>query len=84
MAKSYFIAKVYRHHTSSECVIPQAVCIALGIKPGNHVVFQWNGYGDTFGFKKFEPVGAKDGRDTEHTDQEDRSGTTPAEIGARR
>lgn len=84
MAPSYFVAKVYRHANSAECVIPQAVCIALGIRHGDHVVFQWNGYGDTFGFKKFVPVGAKDGGDREHTDHEDRGGTTPAEVGARR
>ena len=74
MAPSYFIAKVYRHCNSSECVIPQAVCIALGIKHGDHVVFQWNGYGDTFGFKKFVPVGVKKDADTRDSEQSDRSG----------
>ena len=76
MAPSYFIAKVYRHHTSNEVVIPQAVCIALGIKPGNHVVFQWNGYGNTFGFRKFVPVGAIEDADTGDSGQSDQGGQT--------
>ncbi len=81
MAPSYFIAKVYRHHTSSEVVIPQAVCIALGIKRGDHVVFQWNGSGDTFGFKKFVPVGAQDAGDTKHFNGEDQSRAAQTAFG---
>ena len=84
MAESYFIAKVYRQTHSLVIVVPQPVCVTLGLRPGNHVVLKWKNPEGVFVFEKFVPVGAKDGGDREHTDHEDRSGTTPAEIGARR
>ena len=80
MPESYFIAKLYRQHNSTVMAVPKAVMIALGLKPGNHVVLQWNNSDGKFEFSKFVPVGAKDGRDTEHTDNQDRSRAAPAEI----
>jgi hypothetical protein len=81
MAHEYFIAKLYRNHNSVVMAVPQPVTIALGLRPGNHVLLQWNGEDGKFTFQKFVPIGAKDGRDTEHTDSQDRSGATQAAVG---
>ncbi len=81
MAGSYFISKLYKQAHSVVMVVPRPVRITLGLEAGNHVVLQWNQADGNFEFRKFVPVGAKDGNDGEHSDQRDRSGATPAEIG---
>ena len=67
MAPSYFIAKLYKQHTSVVMVLPRPVQTALGLKVGNHVVLQWKNPQGTFELKKFVPVGAKAGEDNEQT-----------------
>lgn len=81
MAESYFIAKLYRQHNSTVMAVPQPVAIALGLRPGNHVVLQWNQVDGSFDFAKFVPVGAKNDSDREHTNHNDTSRATSAEIG---
>ena len=76
MAQSYFIAKLYRQHTSVVMVLPRPVQTALKLKPGNHVVLQWKNPQGTFELKKFIPVGAKEDDDNEQTDL---SGQTKSE-----
>ena len=76
MAQEYFIAKLYRQHTSVVMVLPRPVQIALNLRPGNHVVLQWKNPAGTFELKKFVPVGAKDETDTGSIDSEDPSGQT--------
>lgn len=83
MAESYFIAKVYRQHNSSVIAVPQAVCIALGLKPGDHMVFTWQNSEGRFKASKFKLEGVKDAGDSEHADSEDRSRATPAAVGGR-
>ncbi|KKM97807.1 hypothetical protein LCGC14_1164400 [marine sediment metagenome] len=74
MAESYYIAKVFRQHNSQVVTIPLPVCTALGIKPGNHVVFTWNKRSCEFDFAKFKPVGAQDERTRTDTDRTDKGG----------
>jgi len=81
MAESYFIAKLFRQHRSIVMAVPKAVAIALGLRAGNHVVLQWNQADGKFEFKKFEPVGANDGRDPKHTDSQDTSRAAQAAVG---
>lgn len=81
MAENYFIAKLYRNHNSVVMAVPQPVTIALGLRPGNHVLLQWNGEDGKFTFEKFVPIGAKDGRDIERTDSQDTSRATQAAVG---
>jgi len=76
MGESYFISKVYRQHNSLVIVLPQPVVITLGIKPGNHVVFQWKNPEGQFELKKFIPVGAKNETDTRDIGIADRGGQT--------
>ena len=68
MTQSYFIAKLYRQHTSVVMVLPRPVQTALNLKVGNHVVLQWKNPQGTFELKKFVPVGAKEGDDNEKND----------------
>ena len=84
MGQEYFIAKLYRNHNSVIMAVPQPVTVALGLRPGNHVVLKWNGKDGTFELTKFVPVGAKDGGDTKHTDSEHTSGAAQAAIGTAR
>lgn len=63
MAEEYFIAKVYRQHRSLCIAVPKPVCIALGLKAGQHMVFTWQQSEGKFRFSKFNPVGDKDGSD---------------------
>ena len=84
MAGSYFISKVYRQHTSMVIVIPRPVSVALGIKRGDNVVFQWKNPEGVFVLQKFEPIGEKHDGDTEHTNNQDQSRPTSAEEGGRR
>ena len=74
MAESYFIAKVFRQHNSLVVTVPRAVCIALGIEPGHHVVFTWHQKEGKFEFAKFKPEGAKDERIETDTDRADQGG----------
>lgn len=62
MAVDYFIAKVYRQHNSLVIAVPKPVCIALGLKAGQHMVFTWQQAEGKFKFAKFKPEGAKDER----------------------
>lgn len=71
MAQDYFIAKLYRQHTSVVMVLPRPVQIALNLRPGNHVVLQWKNPEGVFVLKKFVPVGAKDETDPGSIDSED-------------
>lgn len=59
MPESYFIAKVYRQHNSLVIAVPKAVCIALDLKAGQHMVFTWKQSEGKFEFTKFIPEGAK-------------------------
>lgn len=74
MVASYFIAKVYRQHTSLVVAVPRAVCIALGIKRGDHMLFTWQQTEGQFKFTKFKPEGAKDERDGTDSNQSDQGG----------
>ncbi len=74
MAESYYIAKVFRQHNSQVVTIPLSVCTALGITPGNHVVFTWNKLDCEFDFAKFKPAGEKDERTRRDSDQSDKGG----------
>lgn len=69
MATEYFIAKVYRQHNSLVIAIPRAVCIALDLKAGQHMVFTWQQKEGKFKFSKFKPVGAKDVRNRAISDR---------------
>ena len=80
MAAQYFISKLYRQHTSVVMVLPRPVQIALDLKFGDHVVLQWKNPDGVFVLQKFVPVGAQNGRDTEHTNQPDQSRNTQTEI----
>lgn len=62
MTESYFIAKVYRQHNSLVIAVPKAVCIALDLKAGMHMVFTWQQSEGKFKFSKFKPEGAIDER----------------------
>lgn len=74
MAPEYFIAKVYRQHNSLVIAVPRPVCIALGLKAGQHMVFTWLQSEGKFKFAKFIPEGAKDVGDSRDTDIKDRGG----------
>jgi len=62
MTAQYFIAKVYRQHSSLVIAVPKAVCIALDLKAGQHMLFTWDQSAGKFRFAKFKPVGEKDAR----------------------
>jgi len=81
MAESYYIAKVYRQHNSFVIVVPQPVCVALGVRVGDHMVFTWQNSNGRFKLTKFKMEGVKDAGDSEHTDTEDRGRATPAAVG---
>ena len=70
MAVDYFIAKVYRQHRSLVIAVPKAVCIALGLKAGQYMVFTWQQSEGKFKFSKFVPEGAID---AEHRADSDRT-----------
>jgi len=74
MAPEYFIAKVYRQHTSLVIAVPRPVCIALGLKAGQHMVFTWQQKEGKFKFGKFIPEGAQDVGDSRDSAYEDRGG----------
>lgn len=74
MAADYFIAKVFKQHSSMVIVIPGVVCIALGVKAGQHVVFTWSMKNGEFQFSKFKPEGAKDDRVGASTNRADQGG----------
>ena len=74
MAEDYFIAKVYRQHRSLCVAVPRPVCIAMGIKAGQYMIFSWNQGDGRFNLKKFIPPGAKDGKDERNPDREDQGG----------
>ena len=74
MAEEYFIAKVYRQHNSLVIVVPQAVCIALGVKRGDHMVFTWRQQEGKFKFSKFIPKGAIDVQSSGSSDRKDTGG----------
>lgn len=59
MVADYFIAKVYRQHNSLVIAVPRAVCIAMDLKAGQHMVFTWQQKEGKFKFSKFKPEGAK-------------------------
>lgn len=60
MTADYFIAKVYRQHNSLVIAVPKAVCIALQLKAGQHMVFTWQQSEGKFKFGKFKPEGVED------------------------
>ena len=72
MPVEYFIAKVYKQHRSLCIAIPKAVCIALGLEAGQHMVFTWHRDDGKFRFSKFIPAGAKDGEDNSDSDTGDK------------
>lgn len=74
MAPEYFIAKVYRQHNSLVIAVPRPVCIALGLKAGQHMVFTWLQSEGKFKFAKFIPEGAKDERARTDSDRKDQGG----------
>lgn len=74
MAESYFLAKVYRQHNSLVIAVPQPVCVTLGLKPGHHILFQWQQAEGKFKFKKFIPEGAKDADDSRRGHSTDTGG----------
>ena len=74
MSENYFIAKVYKQHSSLVIAVPQAVCIALGLKRGDYMVFTWQQTEGKFKFSKFRPEGAKDVGDSRNPDREDKGG----------
>jgi len=74
MAENYFIAKVYRQHNSLVIAVPRAVCIALQLKAGQHMVFTWQQSEGQFEFSKFNPVGAKDERTRTDSHRKDTGG----------
>lgn len=74
MAVNYFIAKVYRQHRSLVIAVPRAVCLALNLKAGQHMVFTWQQSEGKFNFKKFVPEGAIDGSDKGNSDRPDQGG----------
>ena len=74
MAPEYFIAKVYRQHTSLVIAVPRAVCIALGLKAGQHMVFTWQQKEGKFKFGKFIPEGAQDDRVGTDTNRQHQGG----------
>ena len=74
MPTDYYIAKVYRQHNSMVIVIPGAICVAIGLKPGHHVVFVSKLKEGSIQFMKFKPEGAQDERTTKDIDRPDQSG----------
>lgn len=76
MAEQYFIAKVYKQHRSLCVAVPKAVCVALGIRAGQYMVFSWSQAEGKFKFNKFVPDGEIDERDKRHTGIEDPSRRT--------
>ncbi len=74
MAESYFIAKVFRQHSSLVMVVPGAVCIALNVKKGQYMVLTWSQQDGSFKLTKFKPEGAKDERIETDTDRADQGG----------
>ena len=74
MAPEYFIAKVYRQHNSLVIAVPRPVCIALGLKAGQHMVFTWLQSEGKFKFAKFIPEGALDERARTDSDRKDKGG----------
>jgi len=74
MALDYFIAKVYRQHRSLVIAVPKAVCIALGLKAGQHMVFTWHQSEGKFKFGKFRPEGEIDERTRTDTHRSDQGG----------
>lgn len=74
MAESYFIAKVYRQHNSLVIAVPKTVCIALGLKAGQHMVFTWKQSEGKFEFEKFKPEGAHDDGDSRNPAFKDSGG----------
>ncbi len=81
MAGSYFLAKLYRQHKSIVMVVPRPVLVALNMKAGEHAVLRWNQRTGVMEFEKFILKGAEDVDSGKHTDSEDRSRATPAEVG---
>lgn len=76
MTDNYFIAKVYRQHNSLVIAVPRAVCIALDLKAGQHMVFTWQQSEGKFKFSKFKPEGAKDVIDSGSSDRKDKGRRT--------
>ena len=76
MAEQYFIAKVYKQHRSLCIAVPKPVCIALGLKAGQHMVFTWSQAEGKFRFKKFKPEGEIDEPDKRDPDIGDHGGGT--------
>jgi len=74
MAVEYFIAKVYRQSRSLVIAVPRAVCIALGIKRGDHMVFTWKQQEGKFELSKFEPEGVRDVQSSGSGDSKDTGG----------
>jgi len=74
MSAEYFIAKVYRQHNSLVIAVPRAVCIALDLRAGQHMVFTWSQKEGKFKFGKFIPEGSKHGTSEGHTDHDDKRG----------
>lgn len=74
MTADYFIAKVYRQHNSLVITVPKPVCIALGLKAGQHMVFTWQQSEGKFKFSKFGSEGAKADGDRTNTVVEDPGG----------
>ena len=74
MAPTYYIAKVYRQHNSLVIAVPKAVCIALNLKKGEHMVFTWQQSEGKFKFGKFRSEGVEDAAGRESPDRKDTGG----------
>ncbi len=74
MVADYFIAKVHRQHNSLVITVPKPVCIALGLKAGQHMVFTWQQSEGKFKFSKFKPEGAHDDGDSRNPAFKDSGG----------
>ncbi len=74
MAKTHFIAKVFRQHNSLVMVVPGAVCIALNVSTGTYLVLEWDPEYGAFKMTKFKPEGFKDERARADSDQSNKGG----------
>ncbi len=60
MSDHFFIAKVYRQHSSLVIALPKPVCIAASVKAGDYMIFTWDQKSGHFTVKKFIPAGEKE------------------------
>ena len=60
-SEKFFIAKLYRQHKSDVITVPVPVKMSMGLKTSDYVIFIQHQGEDGFEFRKFVPIGVRDG-----------------------